>query len=96
MTEPRDIMTFPYLVIEILVLLSGKFLAKDCATFSIRDLLMPIALIGYTALSVLKHTIPFTPYLTALPMTFELPVIFVATASIGKNSHDGTCFNAAA
>ena len=28
--------------------------------------------------------------------TFSVPKMFVFTASKGKNSHDGTCFNAAA
>ncbi len=33
---------------------------------------------------------------TAASMTFSVPRMLVRTASIGWNSHDGTCFSAAA
>ena len=63
---------------------------------SIIALLMPIALMGYTALSVLKQTTDCTPAWSAARTTFSLPMTFVLTASMGKNSHEGTCFSAAA
>ena len=66
------------------------------ATFSIKALEMPIALIGYAALSVLKQTTFFTPWAEAESMTFWVPKTLVFVASKGKNSQDGTCFNAAA
>ena len=64
--------------------------------FSIRAFEIPIAFIGYTALSVLKQITFFTLFFIADSKTFSVPKIFVFTASIGKNSHDGTCFSAAA
>ena len=42
------------------------------------------------------HTIFFTPASTAICNTLSVPSTFVRTASIGKNSQEGTCFNAAA
>ncbi len=65
-------------------------------TFSIIAFEIPMALIGYTALSVLRHTTRFTPAATAASSTFSVPSTLVRTASIGWNSHDGTCFSAAA
>lgn len=46
-------------------------------TFSIIALDMPIALIGYTALSVLRHTIRLTRLAIAASRTFSVPKIFV-------------------
>lgn len=37
-----------------------------------------------------------TPFLIAAVSTFSVPSTFVFTASIGKNSHEGTCLSAAA
>ena len=37
-----------------------------------------------------------TPCSMADSSTLPVPMTFVRVASIGKNSHDGTCFNAAA
>jgi len=70
--------------------------AKALATRSIMALLRPIALIGYTALSVLRHTTDLTPHSWAARITLSLPCTFVAVACNGKNSHEGTCFSAAA
>ena len=55
-----------------------------------------IALTGYAALSVDKQTTFLTPASMAAVRTFSVPKTLVLTASMGKNSHDGTCFNAAA
>ena len=64
--------------------------------FSIKALDIPIALIGLTDLSVLKKTIFLTLESFAASIIFSVPKILVFTASWGKNSHDGTCFKAAA
>ena len=55
-----------------------------------------MALIGYAALSVLRITTFFTELEIAESRILLVPKMFVLTASIGKNSHDGTCFKAAA
>ncbi len=47
---------------------------------------MPIALTGYTALSVLRHTTERTPAAAAAWITLRLPMTFVRTACVGKNS----------
>jgi len=65
-------------------------------TFSIKAFDIPIALIGYAALSVLRTTTFFTSYSCATVNKLSVPIILVFTASKGKNSQDGTCFNAAA
>src|ERR1022692_236222 len=75
---------------------AGLLRANACAVFSIRALLMPIALMGYTALSVLRHTTDLTPLAAAASITLALPATLVRTACVGKNSQDGTCFRAAA
>src|SRR5699024_45009 len=95
-TEPRDAITLPYLVPQINVWSLSTFLDLATNTFSIIAFEMPIALIGYAALSVDKQITFFTFSLIALCKTFSVPKILVFTASIGKNSHEGTCFNAAA
>ncbi len=74
----------------------GLLRANACAVFSMRALVMPIALIGYTALSVLRQTTDRTPASPAASITLALPTILVRTACAGKNSHDGTCLRAAA
>ena len=65
-------------------------------TFSIIALLMPMALMGYTALSVLRHTTRWTPAPIAASSTFSVPSTLVRTACMGWNSHEGTCLSAAA
>ncbi len=47
-------------------------------------------------MSVLRHTTDRTPASCAARMTLSLPWTLVATACNGKNSHEGTCFKAAA
>ena len=66
------------------------------ATFSSMALVMPIALIGYAALSVDRQITHLTPASIAAVSTLSVPITLVCTASIGKNSQDGTCFSAAA
>jgi hypothetical protein len=56
---------------------------------------IPIAFMGYAALSVDKQITFLTPHSIAAVSTLSVPKTFVLTASSGKNSHDGTCFNAA-
>ena len=51
--------------------------------FSAIALEMPIALIGYTALSVLSTTTRLTPLAVAAFITFSVPMTLVRTASIG-------------
>jgi hypothetical protein len=80
-TDPLDPITFPYLVIQIVVVFASLDLAT--ATFSIIALLIPIALIGYTALSVLRTTTLLTPLAVAASRTFCVPKIFVFKASMG-------------
>ncbi len=72
------------------------FRAKAWATFSISALDMPIALTGYAALSVPRHTTERTPLALLASITLALPSTLVRTASIGKNSQLGTCLSAAA
>src|SRR5690349_8130202 len=94
-TEPRLAITFPYRVQQITVVRPPT---RDfaIASFSIIALEIPMALIGYTALSV-DSTITFlTPADNAAFRTFSAPSSLVRMASIGKNSHDGTCLSAAA
>ena len=64
--------------------------------FFINAIDVPIAFTGYTALSVLRTITLLTLEASAAFITFSVPRVFVCTASIGKNSHDGTCFKAAA
>lgn len=95
-TEPREYMTLPYRTQETTVRLRGLLRAYAWATFSINALLIPIALIGCTALSVLSTTTEPTPLRSAASMTLPLPRMLVRTASSGKNSQEGTCLSAAA
>jgi hypothetical protein len=59
-TEPRDAITLPYRVTLMTVCPLLRDLAM--ATFSIMALLIPMALMGYTALSVLKQMTLLTPH----------------------------------
>lgn len=95
-TLPREHMTLPYRVQEITVPVPLASLALARITFSIIALLIPMALMGYAALSVDKQTILFTPNCTAAVKTLFVPSTLVRTASMGKNSQEGTCFKAAA
>src|SRR5262245_61275004 len=94
-TEPRLAITLPYLVQQITV---ESAATRDFATasFSIMALEMPMALIGYTALSVDRTMTRWTRAPIAALSRLSAPRMFVRTASIGKNSHDGTCLSAAA
>ena len=51
--------------------------------FSANALDIPIAFIGYAALSVLRRITRFTPLAVAALQTFSVPSTFVRTASIG-------------
>src|SRR5699024_3439881 len=95
-TDPREANTLPYLVTQISVRSGDTVRAFATTTFSIIALDVPIALTGYAALSVDKQITFFTPSSTAAFNTFSVPKTFVFTASIGKNSQEGTCFKAAA
>src|SRR5574344_1089133 len=95
-TEPLEHITFPYLVQHIKVLSCSTVLDFATITFSIIALDVPMAFIGYAALSVKIQMTFLTPASIAAVSTLSVPIIFVLTASIGKNSHDGTCFRAAA
>ena len=63
---------------------------------SIMALDLPMALMGYAALSVDRHTTRSTPSSMAACSTLSVPMTLVRTASMGKNSQEGTCFKAAA
>ena len=78
------------------VLVPSSVRALATITFSIIAFEMPIALIGYTALSVLRQSTRLTSNSTAASITLSVPMTFVFTASMGWNSHDGTCLRAAA
>ena len=95
-TEPLEQSTFPYLVPHINVFPESTVRVFAINIFSIIAFDVPIAFTGYAALSVDRQTTFLTPYSIATDNTFSVPNIFVLTASRGKNSHDGTCFNAAA
>ena len=64
--------------------------------FSISALDIPMAFTGYTALSVLRTMTLLTRDARAAFITFSAPRVLVWTASMGKNSQEGTCFSAAA
>ena len=93
-TLPLEHITLPYLVQQIFVFLA--VLAFATTTFSIIAFDVPIALTGYAALSVERQTTFLTPASMAALRTFSVPKTLVLTASIGKNSQEGTCFKAAA
>ena len=57
---------------------------------------MPMALMGYAALSVDRQTMRRTPAPIAAVSTLSVPSTLVRTASMGKNSQEGTCLSAAA
>jgi hypothetical protein len=95
-TEPRDSITLPYRTVDTTVRAVGLLRAKAWATFSIIALDMPIALMGYAALSVPRHTTDVTPFALLASITLALPNTLVRTASSGKNSQLGTCLSAAA
>ena len=95
-TEPLEHITLPYLVQHILVFFSSTVLDFATITFSIIAFDVPIAFTGYAALSVERQTTFLTPSFIAQARTFSVPKTFVLTASIGKNSQEGTCFKAAA
>ena len=78
------------------ILVLPLYLDLAMATDSSNDLDLPIALIGYAALSVDRQMTASTPSSIAAVKTLSVPMIFVLTASIGKNSQEGTCFKAAA
>ena len=95
-TDPREHMTLPYLVQQIVVFSGDTVRDLATMTFSIIALDVPIAFTGYAALSVERQITFFTPASIAAVSTFSVPRTFVLTASIGKNSQEGTCFKAAA
>ena len=57
---------------------------------------LPMALMGYAALSVERQTTRLTPSEMAACSTLSVPMTLVFTASMGKNSQEGTCLRAAA
>ena len=94
MTLPRLFMTLPYRTQQKMVSVGSRFWAATI--FSIMALLIPIALMGFTALSVLRATTRRTPAELAASQTFWEPTAFVWRASPGYCSQAGTCFSAAA
>lgn len=83
MTEPREAITLPKRVPQITVAVPSRLRLAATITFSIIALEMPMALIGYTALSVLRQTARLTPAATAASSTFSVPSTLVRTACIG-------------
>ena len=82
-TEPRDAITLPYRVAQKTVSPSTCIRALDTMVFSINALDIPIALIGYTALSVLSTTTRSTLFAIAAFITLSAPTTLVLTASNG-------------
>jgi len=78
------------------ILVPLLYLDLATATFSSIALVIPIALIGYAALSVERQITHFTPASIAAVKMLSVPMTLVLTASIGKNSQEGTCLSAAA
>ena len=95
-TLPRLHITLPYRVQQMVVCSAGMFRAFAWITFSISALEMPMALMGYAALSVDRQTMRRTPAPIAAVSTLSVPSTLVRTASMGKNSQEGTCLSAAA
>ena len=93
MTEPRVYNTLPYLT-QLILVFSGQ--STLSANFSIKALVIPIALIGYTLLSVLNSVRFLTLLEIAASITFLLPIILVFMCSQVAFSPEGTCFKAAA
>ena len=60
MTEPLEYITFPYRTQQTVVGVLSSIIVDEMATFSINAFVMPMALMGYAALSVLRHTIQLT------------------------------------
>ena len=56
----------------------------------------PINAMGITKAIEERHITHFTPASMAASSVLSVPITFVFTASIGKNSQLGTCFSAAA
>ncbi len=63
--------------------LPSRYRLAATITFSIMALLMPMALIGYTALSVLRQITRWTRAARAASKTFSVPSMLVRTASMG-------------
>src|SRR5262245_56356280 len=82
-TDPREAMTLPYRVTQIVVSLGVSPRDFAIATFSINAFDIPIALIGWTALSVLRTIAVLTRFTIAAFRVFSVPRTLVATASIG-------------
>src|SRR6516165_5578455 len=82
-TEPRDAITLPYRVTQMVLWPLARLRDFATATFSISAFDIPIALIGYTALSVLNTITFFTPLAMAAFSVFSVPRMLVATASMG-------------
>ncbi|MNG41060.1 hypothetical protein D3C84_1299930 [compost metagenome] len=61
----------------------GKFRDLPTITFSIIAFEVPMALMGYTALSVLRQTTRLTPLAIAASNTLSVPMTLVLTASMG-------------
>ena len=68
----------------------------DCMIISQMRLVVPITLVGFTALSVEICTNRLTPYLSASWARFRVPKTLFFTASSGTGSISGTCLCAAA
>ena len=75
MRLPLENITLPYLVIqiEVFIFFNSFSLALAIATFSIIAFEIPIALMGYTALSVLKITIFLTLFSIDASIIFDVP-----------------------
>ena len=62
---------------------SVRLRERATITFSMIAFDMPMALMGYTALSVERQMTFLTPALMAASSTFSVPMTFVLTASMG-------------
>ena len=82
-TEPREAITLPYRVPQMTVRVPSRLRDMATMTFSIMAFDIPMALMGYTALSVLRQTTRFTRAAIAACSTFSVPSTLVRTASIG-------------
>ena len=83
MTDPREAMTFPYRVRHSTGSPGSICRERAITFFSMMALVMPIALMGYAALSVERKMAFCTWFATHAEITLSEPTTFVLTASMG-------------
>ena len=94
-TEPREPKTLPNRVEAKTGPLPRKVLLAAVISRSPMSLVVPITLVGFTALSELVKMTVFTLHARAASIMLRIPRMFVCTASNGERSQRITCLKAA-